>query len=174
MKIDNFKSAISARSGLARTNLFKVFLPSAASLGLTDAQAEGSTTTLDLMCNATQLPGRQIATNERMIGMKSEKMPYGYLTDDVTLSFYDNNKYSIRRYFSGWQESMVSSDRREIKYKNEYAKLVGIHQLNKQGELVYKVTLLEAFPTTVNVIDLNNDQDGLVQCNVTLSFTDWR
>ncbi len=174
MKIDQFKSAISSRNGLAMANRWKVFLPSASSLGIADPFAETSTSTLNLMCNATQIPGRQIQTSERMVGMKSEKMPNGYLVDDVSLSFYDNNDYSIRRYWDGWQDEIISRNVYEVKYKNEYAKSVTIQQLDKQGMEVFTCVLDEAFPTTVNVIELTNDQDGLIQVNVSLSFTDWR
>ena len=62
----------------------------------------------------------------------------------------------------------------EVKYKNEYAREVTIQQLDHQGGEVYTCVLSEAFPTTVNVIELNNDQDGLVLVNVQLAFTDWR
>jgi len=174
MKIEEFKAAIGKDRGLARPNLWRIYLPNASSLGIADPFAERDSKTLDLMCNAAQLPGRQITTNERMYGMKSEKMPYGYIVDDVSLTFYDNNDYSIKRYWDGWQDKIISRNVYEVKYKNEYAREVTIQQLDHQGGEVYTCVLSEAFPTTVNVIELNNDQDGLVLVNVQLAFTDWR
>lgn len=41
------------------------------------------------------------------------------------------------------------------------------------GPDVYKVSLIGAFPKSVNAIDLNNELDGLVQLNVTFAFTNW-
>lgn len=174
MRVEDFKAAIGKGRGLARPNLWKIRLPSASTLGIADPFAERDSRTLDLMCNAAQIPGRQITTNERMYGMKSEKMPYGYVVDDVSLTFYDNNDYSIRRYWDGWQDIIIPRNVYEVRYKNEYAKSVTIQQLDKQGMEVFTCVLDEAFPTTVNVIELTNDQDGLIQVNVSLSFTDWR
>jgi len=40
--------------------------------------------------------------------------------------------------------------------------------------VVYKVELEDAFPTTMNSISLNNEQDGLVQLNVQMSYRNWK
>ena len=126
------------------------------------------------MCNATQLPGRQITTNDRQYGIKSEKMAQGFLKDDVSLSFYENNVYTIRRYFQDWQNRVLNQNSYEIRYKNEYAETVTMQQLDHEENLVAEVKLLEAFPTTLNVIDLTSEQNGLVQINVQLSYSNWR
>lgn len=172
-EIESIKAAISARNGLARTNLFQVDLPLSVIAG-GDPLAENNKQYLDVMCSVTQLPGRQITTNERMIGVKSEKMPYGFLKDDVSLTFLDNNDYSIRRYFESWQNQVLNQNSFEIKYKNEYSADVYIKQLDHQGNVVYSVTLQEAFPTTLNSIELNNNANGLVEINVQLSYSNWR
>lgn len=39
---------------------------------------------------------------------------------------------------------------------------------------VYRCTLTDAFPTSLNAIQLNNEQNGLTELNVTLSYTDWK
>jgi hypothetical protein len=38
---------------------------------------------------------------------------------------------------------------------------------------VYSCRLVDAFPTTISAIELNNDLDGLVQLTVQLSYTKW-
>jgi hypothetical protein len=101
-------------------------------------------------------------------------MPYGFLKDDVSLTFYDNNDYSIRRYFETWQNKVLNQNTYEIKYKNEYSADVYISQLDHRNRFVYGVTLLEAFPTTLNLIELNNEQNGLVEVNVQLSYSNWK
>lgn len=175
-EIERMKQAISSRNGLARTNLFKINLPlSVGGVSLSgDPFAESNKSFLDLMCTATQLPGRQILTSDRMIGVKKELMANGFDNPDVNLSFYDNNDYSIRRYFTAWQNRVIDQNTRELRFKNEYSAAVYIQQLDHSGMVVYAVNLEEAFPTTVNVVDLNNDPNGLVQINVQLSYTNWR
>ena len=38
---------------------------------------------------------------------------------------------------------------------------------------IYSVKLVDAFCTTLNAIQLNNDPNGLVELNVQLSYKDW-
>lgn len=175
-EIETFKEAISRKNGLARNNLWRINLP--LTIGgqniSSDPFAASDKSRLNLMCNSAQLPGRQITTADRNIGLKSEKMATGFLKDDVMLSFYEDNSYSIRRYFESWQNKVVSQNSFEIRYKNEYSSSVFIHQLDHTGNIVYGIALIEAFPTTLNVIELNNDPNGLVNINVQLSYTNWK
>ena len=39
---------------------------------------------------------------------------------------------------------------------------------------IYSVELLDAFPTTINSIELSNEADGLVEMSVQFSFTNWQ
>ena len=39
---------------------------------------------------------------------------------------------------------------------------------------MYSLELIDAFPTTVGGIDLNNDPDGIVELQVQFSYTNWR
>lgn len=175
-EIERMKQAISTRNGLARTNLFQVNLPLIVGGVRLSEQPFGETSknVLDLMCTATQLPGRQILMSERIIGIKKEQMAYGFETPDVNLSFYDNNRYSIRKYFESWQNRIINPETRELRFKNKYSADVYITQFDHQERPVYGVNLLEAFPSTLNVVDLNNDPNGLVQINVQLTYTNWR
>jgi len=66
--IDQFKSLVSAKGGIARPNLFRIKFPS-----LPGATAEE----VNILCKDVQLPGRQIMTNPRQIGIETEKIPYG-------------------------------------------------------------------------------------------------
>lgn len=206
--IDQFKSLVSSKQGVARPNVFKVELPSIPGASSTD---------VNLLCRDVQLPGRQITTFDRQIGIKTEKVAYGYVKDDVTMNFLVLNDYGIKNYFEQWQKLAVDPETYEIGYFNEYVKQVKIYQLKKgfsvpvystplglprlptilqnrlpsigpfdlaQGQfdldfitgedIVYECTLIDAFPTTMNAIQLNNELDGLVELNITLSYTNWR
>lgn len=151
-----------------------------------------STRELNLVCKNATLPGKQILTSERLIGNVREKVAYGYAVDDVTLTFYLLNDYGAKHYFDEWMTKVMNPDTYEPGYKSEYALPVKIHQLRKPllgmsaglgpirvnigvGEgSVYSVELIEAFPTTMNQIDFSNDQDGLVEVTVQLSYTTWK
>jgi|TARA_B110000908_G_scaffold170834_1_gene231556 hypothetical protein len=187
--VDEFKGAIS--KGIAVPNMFRVYLPA----------LPGVVTTrqLNLLCKDVQLPGRQILTNERVIGMKQVKQAYGYASEDVSLTFYVTNDYGLRQYFEKWQDLIITD--KELNYPDEYGFEVRIEQLQKGAALdlpvdinfnlfglnididfdlfkdaksIYTCVLDKAFPTTMNAIQLNNEQGGLVELNVQLSYKDWR
>lgn len=65
LSVDTFKANI--RQGMAMTNLYRVILPS-----LPGANA----TQINALCKATNMPGRQILTQDRQMGMKMQKVAY--------------------------------------------------------------------------------------------------
>jgi|TARA_B100000035_G_scaffold284556_1_gene267536 hypothetical protein len=200
--IDQLKSLASSKLGFARSNQFLVELPTTFSgttgfLGqlttlLTSGVGLGSGGgDLNILCAAATLPGKQILSTERRIGMEFQKVAYGYAVDDVTLSFYLLNDYGTRKYFDEWRKQTLNEAGGIANYKKDYAKDVKIHQLRKpiknigigSGPIrvniglgtgsVYSVRLIDAYPTTIQAIELTNDLDGLVQATVQLSYTNW-
>lgn len=180
---DDFLSIIKTEGGLAKANLFKVILP-------TDIPGTNlSSADLNLLCKNVQLPGRQILTSERTIGPKVEKIAYGFAVEDLSLTFHVTNSYSIKQYFDSWSNLVFSQNSYEVNYKNNYTRDIEIHQLSgsttgqfisngvstfKNKEVIYKIVLENAYPTTVNAIELNNEQNNLVELSVQLSYDNWR
>jgi hypothetical protein len=200
--VDQLKSLASSKLGFARTNQFLVELPTTFGgtggfLGqlttlLTSGIGLGSGGgDLNLLCASATLPGKQILSHDRRIGMEFQKVAYGYAVEDVSLTFYTLNDYGTRKYFDSWRNVILNEDGNIAGYKKDYAKDVKIHQLRKPirnvgaglgpikvniglgGGSVYSVRLKDAFPTTIQAIELNNDLDGLVQVTVQLSYTNW-
>ena len=187
MNIDQLKGVASKGRGFASANQFLVELPSL------DGQYD--TKDLNILCTNVNLPGRQIMTQERLIGIKARKMPNGFASDDINLTFHVMNDYNIRRYFETWQNKVINQDTFEIGYANTFTEQVRIKQLKKgmafdfpidkifglnidldirtRASIVYECTLKDAFPTTMTAIDFNNEQDGLVRLAVQLSYTNW-
>lgn len=162
--IEELKGVIS--KGVSRANRYRIQLPS-------DFGVDPNTS--NILCRATNIPGRQIVTNDRTIGMITQKMPYAFLSEDVNMTFLLDHDYSMRTYFEAWQEAIVNFDVYELNYKNEYAKDVVISQLNhSDNSVVYSCKLLRAFPTTVQAIELGDDASNtLTQLSVQLSYTVW-
>ena len=90
MSVDEFKSLVTQKQGLARSNLYRVKLPA-----LTGA----SSREVNLLCKNVELPGRQILTSDRVIGTKREQIPYGYTAPPVSMTFQLLNDYGIKTYF---------------------------------------------------------------------------
>lgn len=196
--IDQLKGLVSSKLGAARSNQFLVELPSDFAGGgllsaLTSLITSGSMNggDLNLLCNSVTMPGKQVLTNDRRIGLEYQKVAYGYAVQDVSMTFYVLNDYGVKKYFDKWYSTTVFDDAQIVPYKDSYVRDIRIHQLRKpivnkdfnigpvnidvgigQGT-PYSVRLIDAFPTTVNAIELNNELDGLVQISVEFSYTNW-
>ena len=228
--ISELKGMASAKLGFARSNNFMIELPSlqnssgkgsfglggvAGSLvggvvdqvssfvpsipGLTP-DAMPNTRELNTLCRGTSLPGKQVLTLDKRIGMKNEKVAYGYAVAEVNMTFLMLNDYGVKNYFDEWYSQIIddgmTADGKKtaqvVKYKKDYAKSVKIHQLRKSqigfsgnlgpisanvglgGGSVYSIELHEAFPTTFNEIQFTESLDGLVELQVSLSYTNWK
>jgi len=191
--VEQLKSLISRRGGVAQANMWKVHLPA-----LPGVQ---SSRDLNVLCKDVQLPGRQILTQERTIGMKPKKVAYAYGEEDVPMTFLLLNDYGVKDYFEAWQKMVINFDTQGIKYKNDYCRDIVITQLAKRSKEgidinfnidlsanslsemfdlsirtdieIYKCRLKRAFPTTMNALQLNNEQNGLLELNVQMSYDNW-
>lgn len=193
--IDALKATLSSRGGIARPNRFAIELPS--------LNAGGPIVkAMNVLCRTASMPGKQITTMDRRIGMEFEKIAYGYAVDDVSMTFLMTNDYAIKEYFDSWKGIIIDENRQVAAYKKDYARSVKIHQLAEGipqinagfqlgpiqvglslnswlnnidvSRTVYGVELIDAFPTTMNSIEFNNEQDGMVEYTVQFSYTNWK
>tara|TARA_S200000501_G_scaffold236865_1_gene222046 strand:+ start:84 stop:743 length:660 start_codon:yes stop_codon:yes gene_type:complete len=203
--VDAMKATLTSRRGIARPNRFVIELPSLGSGGEV-------VKAMNVLCRTCTMPGKQITTMDRRIGMEFEKIAYGYAVDDVSMTFLMSNDYLVKKYFDGWKNLIIDEDRQVAAYKKDYARPVKIHQLAEGisnanininlgvanntvsvglslnswlnslaqknninvSESVYGVELIDAFPTTMNSIEFNNDADGMVEYTVQFSYTNWK
>jgi hypothetical protein len=190
--IDAFKATIGRRSGLARQNRFALFmtppqqtllnldLQNAAANLLSGSFSVGSLVNdprdIALLCNNCQLPGRQIQTLEKQFldFRQSIKVPTGYFNEDINFEFHLTNDYYIKKIFDRWSGSIIDQETYHLKYDSEYKTDVTIQQLNEQNIPVYGVKLKNAYPVTVNSVDLNNESSDTTQkLSVTMTFEDF-
>lgn len=192
--IEKIKSTVNAGGGFALPNQYLVELP----------QIDGSSLTAEernTLCRTTRLPGRQIQTTSREIGLMKQNIAIGYAKDDITMSFHVLNDYKTKDYFDKWQGLIVDQADQQIKYANEYQKTIKIYQLKKgkafdigganfsvfgiginldfdlrtSANVIYGVELDGAFPITVNGIDLaDGSTDQTIEVSVSLSYKNWK
>ena len=209
--IEDLKSVATAKLGFARPNQFLVemppigsnafggvggflanLLPSIPNIPNVLETGTPSSREMNILCSSATLPGKQVLTSDRRIGMEFQKVAYGYAVDDVSLTFYLMNDYGVKTYFDAWVASTINEETGGVAYKSEYAKSIKIHQLRRAikgksidigplsanvgigGGTVYAVELINAFPTTLQAVELTNELDGLLQLTVQISYTRWR
>jgi hypothetical protein len=171
MSIEDIKSTISKKGGVARTNRFQVvFTPPQASLLNTDPSVLLGTLTsggsagnlindprdVNLLCESVTLPGRNISTLDYQTNTVLKKMPYTFIDSEVSMTFILTNDYYARNMFEAWYESIFNVENYRVGYKNDYTTDVNIIQLNTKGLPAYGVTLIKAFPISIGNIELSN------------------
>lgn len=185
--LSEIKSSITFGGGLARTNKFLVTLPSLGAGGLIGFLGARN---MNILCRTAQIPGKQILTHDKRIGMKFEKVAYGYAVEDVTLTFLETATLPIRNYFDTWRGLTINEDEQTANYKRDYQRRIIIHQLAMPVPLgafpitnqlpvdvqvsTYSVELINAFPTTITANEYNNEQDGFIETTVSISYTNWK
>ena len=59
----------------------------------------------------------------------NKKIGYGYIVQEVAMTFLLLNDYGMRDYFDKWMNSIVNQETNEVSYKTEYQKNIKVHQL---------------------------------------------
>lgn len=135
--VDEFKSRVGKLRGLAASNLFVVQLPTAGFDRVGGNPRLGETyegENLNILCNATEIPGRNIDTMRRQHGVVHSMVANGKSITDVTLNFYLTNDYYVRSYFENWQNQIIENEGAyNVNYYKNYAKSIKIYQL-RRGE----------------------------------------
>lgn len=132
-RIEDLKGLVSKSSGIAKGNIYRVFLPSMP--GATSRE-------VNLLCTNVNLPARQIMTQDRKIGTIMQKVAYDQAYDDVNMTFLLLNDYGIKNYFESWQALALDPNTLEPNYHNEYTFDVKIQQLKKGFSLpIYNTPL---------------------------------
>lgn len=189
--IDDLKSVIGKRQGLARQNRFMIFMtPPTPILTNLDLQGVADSSILGtfkpnqlindprdiaMLCDSCSLPQKELNTVDYQTYRQTNKFPVGYNVNDVDFVFKLTNDYFIKKLFDRWMNLIVPTETYKINYRDEYACDVIISQLNEQNIPVYSTRLINAYPIVVNAIELNNaSADTIQQLTVSFTFEDFK
>ena len=157
--IEAFKSNMS--KGFARPNLFTV-------------EITGVETALQPMyqmsCFQAQIPGHNIATTDKDIGIRS--IAYQKIYSDIILGFYVDADLKRLKFWQEWIDRIVikgTSNRHN--YYDNYIGQIKITQENRFGHDVATWTLHDAYPKQVDPIQLDyGTNDAVMTCNATITY----
>ena len=184
--VDTLLAQARADGGFAKQNRFMINLPNLAfgtlipgtnrTSAFFDRTEAHAANIFSIYCRATNMPGKQILSVDRRVGLTYNKIAYGYASEDVGLSFQLTENYFIKSYFEAWQQSAVVSNSPGAhfpKFRDEYVQDVSIFQLGMDGKVKHKIKLLKAYPTTVNAIQFNDASGEPTELSVQLSYKRW-
>lgn len=149
--LDNFRSQISTGS-LARTNRFEVVINSPPLLWQYHDRE------ISLLVESANLPLLNIAAKPFKIFGPSYQRPYTseYGGEGVQMVFHVDRDMKVKRFFDDWMHLIIDPNDFTVGYQKDYITTIDIHQLDEQNNITYAVQLLEAFPRSMNMMDLNN------------------
>ena len=184
--IDTLKSVIGKRGGFAKANRFNVIFtpptqsllnlsPSAIIGVLAGGQSAKSLISdprdISLLCQGANIPGQQITTIDYQAQKQVVPIPYAIIEEDVTLKFLMTSDYYIKRMMDDWVSSIVNLESYQVGYKKDFACDVIIQQLDAENVPTYGVKLINAFPTSVTGIELDQAQESAaMELSVTMSY----
>ena len=166
--LNDFKSSFSG--DLARTSRFDVEIP----LPLTLVPYIKSARRLNYRCEVANLPGRTFATTDQKTYGPVEKHPYLTTYNDIDLTFIVDDDMQQRLLFDGWLNYINPTYNYNMRYKENYATTLTINQYNVSNEKTYAVSLMDAYPVSMNQLDLDWNGDGYHKLTVTFAYTYWR
>ena len=184
--INDLKSLVAKKGGLARPNRFNVIFtpPSQSILNLDVGSIIGSIISgnfeadnlindprdISVLCQSVTLPGRNISTFEHQDYKQLNKFPYTFIDDDVTISFLLTNDYYMRKMFDNWMSNIFSAEDYIVGYKKNYAVDLIIQQLDQKNTPVYGTKLEKAFPTAIESTELNQEGQDVIKMSVTFAY----
>ena len=112
--IEQLKSALISKNGIAVTNQYSVEMPSSVGITKTTKLSGLDPRDANILCKNVSMPGKQIMTLDRQMGIFNEKIVNGFAVDDVSMTFYALNNYGIKKYFDSWRRVMVGEEQRSL------------------------------------------------------------
>jgi len=166
--INDFKSSFV--KDLAKSSKFDVVIPVPIPLILNVGKARQ----LTFRCEEAQLPGRTVSTAELKIGSSpNEKYPYGTTFTDMDLTFIVDDSMDQKTFFDSWLNYISPNYSWNLRYKEDFMTTITINQYDAQNRKSYSVNLYEAFPISMNQMDLSWGSEGYHKLVVTFAYTSW-
>ena len=172
-RIDEFFAEI-GKTGVAKASHFDVMvsLPTNVNGGLDFLR------TMSLRCEAAELPGRSLTTQDARIYGPVYKTVSQSVYNDLTLTFLDTQNLDVRFFFESWMNAIFDSATNQQAYPDNFVGGLEITQYDtsppsgKETQLVptMKFKLIRAFPTLINPMTSAWTDDAFQRVQVTFVY----
>jgi hypothetical protein len=166
--INDFKSSFTG--DLSRQNRFDVSIP----IPLTLLPYVKSARQLTYRCENANLPGRTFATAEQKSYGPVEKYPYETTYTDIDLTFILDDDMQSKLLFDAWLNYINPAYNYNWRYKENYVTTITINQYSVTNDLTYSVNLYDAYPISMNQLDLDWNGEGYHKLSITFAYTYWK
>lgn len=131
--------------------------------------------------DSAELPGRSIQTsNVKYYGVPS-RVGYDVTYPEIGITMICSESMREKLLMTQWQDLIVNQHARpnappymfDLGYYDDYVGRVQILQYAPNGTLVYKMTLIEAYPVQVNSMPVNWGSEEIHKLNVSFAYKYW-
>ena len=158
----------------ARVNRFEVFINAPSTLIGKSIANSGA---VSLYCEMASLPPVNISTKSFKIFGPTYQRPFGaeYGGEGISLTFHVDRDMQVKKFFDEWTAKVVDPDSGLVGYQDDYISTIRLRQLDEQDNVTYEIELSEAFPRSVNLLELNNSaQNQTHRLNVLFAYRYWK
>jgi hypothetical protein len=160
----------------ARVNRFEVFINTPKSL-LLSSKNKSNAEAVSLYCEMASLPPVNISTKSFKIFGPTYQRPFGaeYGGEGISLTFHVDRDMQVKKFFDEWTARVVDPDSGLVGYQDDYISTIRLRQLDEQDNVTYEIELSEAFPRSLNLLELNNSaQNQTHRLNVLFAYRYWK
>ena len=167
--VSGFTSTIKAL-GLANPNKFKVEITFPEKVKIDNSTSRN----LSLMCETVSIQGRGVQTMlDLQYGLRKEIAYNAPVYQPITLSFLCTSELKEKKLLDKWNNFIVPNNKGkgfDVAYYKDYIGTIKVTLLDSDGKTSrYTQTYEEAYPKTVNSIELNHSTTNAV-ARVTVEF----
>ena len=167
--LENFMSRVKDDS-FARLNRYEVQIPSCPGTKNTD-----TIKLVNMYCEQSQLPMLNINTKPlRIYGpMYQRATGIDFGGEGLVMQFYLDRDMKIKRVFDNWMAYIVDTNTYHVQYPDNYIRNIMINQLDERNNITYAVKLIDAFPRTQQLLQLDYSGEGIHRLQVSFSYRKW-
>jgi len=129
---------------------------------------------LALQCEAAELPGKTLLTQDSRIYGPGFKVPYQTQYGDTTLTFLCTNDFYERKLFERWMEAIMPTDTNNLRFpkgkETRYLTNIKIIQYDDFIKRIFAVELVDAFPIGIAPQPLNWSEDNFHRLAVQFAY----
>jgi hypothetical protein len=160
-----------ADTDLARPKQFDVIIPTPLPL----IRFINTNRNLSFRCETTNLPSRSFLTTEQKFGTNPvEKHAYHTTYNDLDMTFIVSDTMEEKKFFDAWMEYINPSITFDFNYRNDYTTTLTLIQYDVSNEISYSINLIDAFPISMNQLDLDWSNDGFHKLAITFAYRYWQ
>jgi hypothetical protein len=142
--------------GLAKKDRFEVVIP-------------GMSEESNLLAKAAGIGELSVGFSAYRYTPPTSQHPNDIIHSDLSIDFYVDKAYNIRREFQNWIDEIVNLEKATFGYRDDYARDIIVRQLDPQNQPVVETEYLSCVPKSIGALQSSFDASEEVQI-LTVTF----